>query len=103
MLLGLEENAIRKESHAHAATVPVDDRELQRMFSNRLNCGFDCQGETLSQLWADIVVPCVRVQQILIRFWGPDNWEVHNFLKSPDLTCFQGMTSIEFCSCRAMR
>ena len=73
MLLKLEKYAVRKAPHSGAPTVPVNDGELQWMFRDGLNRGFDRQGETLPKFWADIVVPCPRVQQILIRLWGPDN------------------------------
>jgi hypothetical protein len=41
MLLRLEEYAIRKAPHSRTAAVPVDDKELQWMFRDCLNCGFD--------------------------------------------------------------
>ncbi len=84
-------------------TVPVDDMELQWVFRNRLNRGFDRQGETLPKLWTDVVIPRSRFQQILIRFGGPDDRECHDFLNRPALTCCHGMTSEGFCSCLAMR
>jgi hypothetical protein len=46
MLLKLEEYARRKETHPCSPAVPVDDRELQWEFRDRLNCGFNRQGET---------------------------------------------------------
>lgn len=102
-LLNLEEYAIRKAPHSRAATVPVDDRELQWMFRDCFDCGFDCQGETVSKLWPDVVVPSPRFQQVLIRLWDPDDRECHGFLSRPALTCCHGMTSEGFCSWRAMR
>jgi hypothetical protein len=41
MFLELEEYAVRKTPHPSAATVPVDDSELQWTFRDCLNCGFD--------------------------------------------------------------
>jgi hypothetical protein len=41
MLLKLEEYAVWKTSHSGAATVLVDDWELQWMFRYCLNRGFD--------------------------------------------------------------
>lgn len=69
MLLKLEEYSVREAPHSRTATVAVDDRELQRMFRDCLNCGFDRQGETLPEYWADIVIPRPRFEQILIRLW----------------------------------
>lgn len=103
MLLKFEEYAIRESPHSRTATVPVDDRELQWMFSNRFNRGLHRQGETLPKFQADVVVPCPSFQQILIRLWGPDDGEGHGFLNRPALTCCHGMTSEGFCSCRAIR
>jgi hypothetical protein len=47
MLLQLEEDAIWKAAHACAVAVPINNRELQWMFRDRLNRGFDRQGETI--------------------------------------------------------
>lgn len=102
-LLKFEEYAVRKASHPRAAAVPVDDKELQGMFSNCLNRSFDRQGETLPKPGTDLVIPRPRFQQILISLWGPDDREGHGFLNRPALTCGHGMTSAGFCSCRAMR
>jgi hypothetical protein len=41
MFLNLEEYAVREAPHSCTATVPVDDGELQWMFSNYLDRGFD--------------------------------------------------------------
>jgi len=41
MLLQLEEYAVWEAVYSGTATVPVDDWELQRTFSNRLNRAFD--------------------------------------------------------------
>ena len=93
LLLKLEENAVRKAPHSGTATVPVDDGELQWMFRDCLNRGFDRVGKTLPKFWTDVVVPRTRFQQILIRLWGPDDRECHGFLNRPALTCSQEMTS----------
>ena len=103
ILLKFKENAVWKTPHSCAATVSVDNGELQWMFRDCLNCGFDRQGETLPKFRADIVVPGSRFQQILIRLWGPDNWEAHGFLNRPALTRCHGITSEGFCSWRVMR
>ena len=103
MFLGLEEQTIRETPHSGAATIPVDDRKLQRMFCDCLDRSFDCQGETLPKLRADIVVPRPRIQQIFICLWSPNDGEDHGLLNRPDLTCCHGITSEGFCSWRAMR
>jgi len=74
MLLNLEEYSVGKAPHSRTATVPVDNRELQWMLCHCLNCVLDCQRETLSKLWAHVVIPCPRFLQILICFWCPDDW-----------------------------
>ena len=73
------------------------------MFRNRPHSGFERQGEALSKIGADVVVPCACVQQVLIRLWGPDYWIGRGFLNRPALTCCHGITSEGFCSCRVMR
>jgi hypothetical protein len=103
MLLNLEEYSVGEASYSRAATAPVDYRELQRVFYHCLNRGLDRQCKTLPELRADVVIPCPRFQQILVRLWRPDDRERHGFLNRPALTCSQGMTSEGFCSCRAMR
>jgi hypothetical protein len=67
MLLNLEEYSVGKAPNSRTATAPVDDRELQWMFRYCLNRGLDCQRETLPKLGANVVIPCSRFQQILIR------------------------------------
>ena len=69
VLLDLKEDSVGEAPHSRTATVPVDDRELQWMFGYCLNCCFYCQGETLHNFRAYVVVPCPRFQQILIRLW----------------------------------
>jgi len=54
MLLNLEEYSVGKAPHSGAATAAVDHRELQRMFRNRFNLGFDRQCKTLPELGADV-------------------------------------------------
>ena len=103
MLLNLEEYSLGELPHSRAATVPVDNRELQWMVGDCLNRDLDRQRETLPKLREYVVIPCLRFLQILIRLWYPDDRESHGFLNSPALTCSQGMTSVGFCSCRAMR
>src|SRR5450759_5013483 len=103
MLLNLEEQPIGKAPHSRTATAPVDDRELQCMFRDCLNRGLDCQRETIPKLRPNVVIPCPRFQQILIRLWYPDDRECHGFLNRPALTCSHGMTSEGFCSCRVIR
>ena len=66
-LLNLEEYAIRETPHSRSTTVAVDYGKLQWMFRYGVNGGFDCQGEALSKVGADVVVPCPCVQQIFIR------------------------------------
>jgi hypothetical protein len=60
------------------------------MFRQCLNRGLDREGETLPKLRANVVIPCPRLQQILICFWNPDDRERHGFLNRPALTCSQG-------------
>ena len=103
IILQLEENAVGESPHSCAPAVPVDDRELHWMLGHRFNRGLDPQRETLSELRANVVIPCPRFKQIFIRFWYPDDREFHGFLNSPVLTCSHGMTSEGFCSWRAMR
>ena len=70
MFLKLKEYAVRKTPHSCSATVPVDHGELQWMFRHCFNGGFDCEGEAFSKVGADVVVPCPRLQQVLIRLWS---------------------------------
>ncbi len=97
MLLNLEKYSVGKASHSRAATVSVDDRELQRTFRHCLNRRLDCGRETLTQLRANVVIPCPRFQQIFIRVGYPNDRECHGFLNRPALTCCHGMTSEGFC------
>jgi hypothetical protein len=73
MLLNLEEYSVGKAAHSGTAMTPVDDRELQWMFRNHFNRGFDGQRETLPKFRANVVIPCPRFHQILIRLWYPDD------------------------------
>lgn len=70
MLLHFEEYTVRKTPHSRTTTITVDHGELQWMFRNRLNRGFDGQGEARPKFRANVVVPCPRIEQILIRFGG---------------------------------
>ena len=103
MLLNLEEYSVWGAPHSRTPTAPVDDRELQWIFCDCRNRGFDRQRETLPKLWANVVIPGPRFQQILICIWYPDDRESHGPLNRPALTCSQGMTAEGSCSCRAMR
>jgi len=103
MLLNFEEDPVGKAPHSRTPTAPVDDRELQWMFGNCFNRGFDRQSKTIAKLRANVVIPSPRIQQILIRLWYPDNRECHGFLNRAALTCCHGMTSEGFCSLRVIR
>jgi hypothetical protein len=103
VLLNLKKYSVRKEPHSRTATAPVDDRKLQWMFRDCLNRGLDRQRKTIPKLRANVVIPRPRFQQILIRFWCPDDRECHGFLNRPALTCCHGMTSEALCSCRVIR
>ncbi len=76
----------------------MDERELQRMFRERLNYGLDGQHETIAKLRANVGIPCARFQQIFTGFGYPYNGERHGFLNRPALTCSQGTTSEGSCS-----
>jgi hypothetical protein len=67
--LNLEEYSVGKAPHSCTATAPVNDRKLQRMLRDCLNRGLNRQRETLPKLRPNVVIPCPRFQQILIRFW----------------------------------
>jgi hypothetical protein len=67
LLLNLEEDSIGKTPHSRAATVPVDDRELQCIFCDRFDCGLDCQREAFPKFVTNPVIPRPRFEQILIR------------------------------------
>jgi hypothetical protein len=103
MFLCLEEYPVGKAPHSRTATAAVDGRELQRMFRYCLNRGLHREGEALPKLWANVVIPCPRFLQILVRLRYPDDRQRHGFLNRPALTCSQEMTSEGFCSCRARR
>jgi hypothetical protein len=87
MLLNLEEYSVGEAPHSRTAKATVNHRELQRMLRYCLNRGLDRQRETLPKLRADVVIPCTRVQQVLIRLWCPDDRKWSRFLKKarPDL------------------
>jgi len=103
VLLNLKEYSVGEASHSRTSTAPVDDRKLHWMFRDCLNRRFDCERKPLAKLKANVVIPCPRFQQILVRFRYPDDRQRHSFLDRLALTCSQGMTSEGFCSCRSMR
>ncbi len=103
VLLDLKEYSIGEAPHSRTSTAPVGDRGLHWMFRDCLNRRLDCQREPLPELGANVVIPCSRFQQILVRFGCPDDRLRHGFLNKLALTCSQGMTSEGFCSCRPMR
>ena len=88
MLLKLEEYAIRKDDAPRRGGGSGRRRGIAIGRSAIASTGgFDRQSETLPELRADVVIPCPRFQQILIRLWGPDDRECQGFLKQarPDL------------------
>jgi len=103
MFLCFEEYAVRKATHSRAAGVPMDERELQRVFCECFNCGFGRACETLAKLGANVGIPCPGFQQIFIGVWYPYDGKRHGFLNRPAFTCSQGRTAEGFCSSRASR
>ena len=109
VLLNLKEYSVGEAPHSRTPAAPVGDRELHWMFRDYLKRRFDCQREPLPKLGANVVIPCPRFQQILVRLilvrfrYPDDRQRRHGFSNRPALTCSQGMTSEGFCSCRSMR
>src|SRR5579864_7083476 len=98
VLLNLEEYSIGEAPHSRTAKVAIDNSELQWLSRDCRNRGLDRKGKTFPQFGADVVIPCPRFKQILVRLRYPDDRECHGFLERPARTCSQGTTSEGFCS-----
>ena len=63
------------------------------MLGNHFHRRFHWHQEPQAKVGGYALVPGQRFFEVGIRFWYPDDWEVHCFLDRPALTCSQGMTS----------
>ncbi len=66
MLLHFKEYSVRKAANSRPASLPVNDGELPWVVRNCPDRVVDRQCKTLPKLWANVVLPCPRVQQILV-------------------------------------
>jgi hypothetical protein len=99
----LEENSVREPPHSGPADGTMDNRELKWVRDDCLNRRVNRPRKAVPKFRADVVIPSAGRPQFGICLPQPGDWQSHDFLNSPALTCSQGMTSEGFFSCLSIR